>query len=46
LAAEGLTNAQIAATLGLTVSTVEDHVSRGLRKLGLTSRHDLGPHVR
>ncbi|TCO40504.1 AAA ATPase-like protein [Kribbella antiqua] len=46
LAAEGLTNAQIAATLGLTVSTVEDHVSRALRKLGLTSRHALGPHVR
>ncbi|WP_189958800.1 helix-turn-helix transcriptional regulator [Streptomyces alanosinicus] len=41
LAAEGLTNRGIAARLGVTVSTVEQHLTRVYRKLGVTSRADL-----
>ncbi|MFI0408231.1 AAA family ATPase [Actinomadura sp. 3N508] len=41
LAAEGYTNRQIAATLHVTVSTVEQHLTRIYRKLGLSRRSDL-----
>ncbi|MER6569562.1 AAA family ATPase [Streptomyces sp. NPDC001093] len=41
LAAEGLTNRGIAARLGVTVSTVEQHLTRVYRKLGVSGRADL-----
>jgi DNA-binding NarL/FixJ family response regulator len=41
LVARGLTNRQIADTLGVAPRTADTHVSNILRKLGLTSRTDL-----
>jgi DNA-binding CsgD family transcriptional regulator len=41
LARDGQTNKQIADRLNLSVRTVENHMSRGLRKLGFGSRADL-----
>ncbi|RMI02038.1 helix-turn-helix transcriptional regulator, partial [Cellulomonas triticagri] len=41
LAGRGMSNRAIAHELGLSVRTVENHVSRGLHKLGLHSRSDL-----
>ncbi len=41
LAARGLTNAQIAEQLVLSVRTVETHVYRAMQKLGVSDRHDL-----
>jgi DNA-binding NarL/FixJ family response regulator len=41
LVVQGLTNAQIAETLSLTLSTVKGHVSRILEKLGLKNRAQL-----
>jgi DNA-binding CsgD family transcriptional regulator len=41
LAAGGLTNREIAATLHLSPRTVEQHVSRAMSKLGMHSRLDL-----
>jgi DNA-binding CsgD family transcriptional regulator len=41
LARSGLSNRQIAAHLVLSVRTVENHMSRALRKLGYTNRADL-----
>ncbi len=41
LAAEGLTNRQIASTLVVTVSTVEAHLTRIYAKLGVRSRAQL-----
>lgn len=41
LARDGCTNRQIADRLGLSVRTVENHMSRALRKLGLVSRSAL-----
>ncbi|MFB6811014.1 AAA family ATPase [Streptomyces sp. NPDC056387] len=41
LAAQGLTNREISAKLYLTVSTVEQHLTRVYRKLQISSRGDL-----
>ena len=41
LAARGHTNRQIAATLHITVSTVEQHLTRVYRKLDVKRRSDL-----
>ena len=41
LAALGFSNKQIAERFGISVRTVETHVSRILVKLGVTSRSDL-----
>jgi DNA-binding CsgD family transcriptional regulator len=41
LATQGLTNRQIAARLHLTVSTVEQHLTRAYRKLGVPGRAGL-----
>jgi DNA-binding CsgD family transcriptional regulator len=45
LAALGSTNKQIAAELFMGVSTVEAHLSRVYRKLGIRSRSGLGPRL-
>jgi DNA-binding CsgD family transcriptional regulator len=42
MAADGLTNKQIATTLFMGVSTVEAHLSHAYRKLGIRSRAGLG----
>jgi DNA-binding NarL/FixJ family response regulator len=42
LAADGLTNKDIAQSLYVTAKTVEAHLSRVYRKLGVSSRRDLG----
>jgi DNA-binding NarL/FixJ family response regulator len=41
LAARGLSNADIAARLVLSVRSVESHVYRAMHKLGVETRHDL-----
>ncbi|QIK63106.1 hypothetical protein G7068_07755 [Leucobacter viscericola] len=41
LVLEGMTNQQIAAKLVVSVRTVESHVHRVMRKVGVKSRHDL-----
>ena len=46
LVAEGLTNVEIAARLGLPVPTVKAHVSRLLAKLGAEGRGEVGPLLR
>jgi DNA-binding NarL/FixJ family response regulator len=40
LAARGLSNAQIAETLVISTRTVETHIYRAMRKLGVTDRHE------
>ena len=45
LVAEGLTEREIAERLVLSPRTAEGHVQRALRKLGLTSRHQLAGWV-
>jgi DNA-binding CsgD family transcriptional regulator len=42
LAADGLTNRQIAQTLYLTVKTIESHLGAAFDKLGIRSRRQLG----
>ena len=42
MAAEGMTNPQIAQTLFLSLRTIEMHLSNAYRKLGISSRADLG----
>jgi DNA-binding CsgD family transcriptional regulator len=42
LAAEGLTNREVAQHLFLTVRTVEMHLTHAYRKLGVSSRRELG----
>jgi DNA-binding NarL/FixJ family response regulator len=41
-AATGMSNAEIAAALSVTVPTVEVHLTRIYRKLGIRSRASLG----
>ncbi|MFB6719063.1 LuxR C-terminal-related transcriptional regulator [Kribbella sp. NPDC056345] len=43
LAAQGLTNREIAVQLELSVSTIEDHITSTFRKLGVARRSSLGP---
>ena len=45
LAAQGRTNKEIAAELFMGVSTVEAHLSRIYRKLGLRSRTELAGRI-
>ena len=41
LARQGLSNAEIADRLVISVRTVETHLYRGMQKLGINDRHDL-----
>ena len=45
LAADGYSNQQISHRLHVTVSTVEQHLTRVFRKLGVNSRTDLPPEL-
>ncbi|HXF97830.1 MAG TPA: helix-turn-helix transcriptional regulator, partial [Gaiellaceae bacterium] len=45
LAAQGLSNKEIAAALFVTVHTVEAHLVRVYRKLGIRSRGELGARL-
>ncbi|WP_244301325.1 helix-turn-helix domain-containing protein [Leucobacter insecticola] len=42
---EGMTNQQIAAKLVVSVRTVESHLHRAMRKVGVSSRHDLSEQL-
>ena len=43
LASRGLTNAEIAETLVLSSRTVETHIYRAMRKLGINDRREFRP---
>jgi DNA-binding NarL/FixJ family response regulator len=45
LAAEGLTNREVAQLMFLAVKTVEANLARAYRKLGITSRAELGARM-
>jgi DNA-binding NarL/FixJ family response regulator len=45
LAAQGMTNREVAAALFLSPKTVEANLSRTYRKLGITSRAELGARM-
>jgi len=42
LASDGMSNREIALSLTVSRSTVEHHMSSAMRKLGASSRHELG----
>ena len=46
LIAEGLSNSEIAARLGVKFFTARNHVERTLAKLGVPSRNRVGPLLR
>ena len=46
LIAEGLSNSEIAERLGVKFFTARNHVERTLAKLGVPSRHRVGPMLR
>jgi DNA-binding CsgD family transcriptional regulator len=46
LVAKGLTNRQVAGKLHITVSTVEQHLTRIYQKLGISQRADIGKQLK